>query len=269
MMIDAPPAAVQAIAPLPSSATRFAPPLGRVIRYTVDETRSDGRAPRVARDADRSFVERTVTFARTESGYLATVTLLRTKAARGVPPVLERGLAALVGRPILVSLDAAGQVVAVEDRDALWAAVVEGTRAGLAEACRVPGRCAIPPKQSLAPLEAMPPAGRERMLAGSLSAIFATGLAPHPARAVTQASRASATPVTLTGSERVDRSADGALVLTRTVSGAVMTTPPGTMRIDSERVVDAQTALTRTYRETTTISAGSTTLTIVRTTVVS
>lgn len=111
-------AALLAITP---AAPVFVPPVERPITLTVSETRTlDG--------IESSFATtRRVVFHARDGGYVADVDTLSAsgEAANSSSAIAEAGLSALIGRRMTITLDRAGQPVAVDDREALWTHVVD------------------------------------------------------------------------------------------------------------------------------------------------
>lgn len=148
---------------LQASAAPFAPPLAAPLKVTSE--RSEG--------ADRRYVmERLVRFARDGRGWRAEVRLLRAEgdAQEASGAMFEAGFAALAGRTIVFHLDAAGEVIAIDDMAALWehfcarVAEMAVARKSLAAADRATLAARI-----AAPLRALP-AERQRAMLGSLIA---------------------------------------------------------------------------------------------------
>ena len=104
------------------AAAKFAPPLGKVLNYTVVDVREEGNFSAARR----------IVFSKAEQGYVAEVTIVSNGAAADSPRVgsmANRALAVLTGKTIRYHLNDQGLVVEIEDQDALMKAVVDGLSA--------------------------------------------------------------------------------------------------------------------------------------------
>lgn len=260
--------AVALAALLLQAAPVFAPPIDVPIRYRVEEVRSDPRGAR------RFALDRQVVFTRTAVGLFATVTLMAVEGDAPADPkrVFDRAMAALIGKPLVFTLDRQGSVIAVEVDDPLWTMVVDTLAKEMLGPAADPGRGAHV-AQMLAPLRTASSARRAGMLAGALTPLLTPsdiGNEPGPTRAVTVTKRtAGGGSVPLIGQEHVERLPDATLRLFRTVVGDAHDMPGSTMRVESETTLDPATGLSRGSRETVTITGGAATMTTTRTVVIS
>lgn len=163
---------------LQAQAAVFAPPLGVPIRVVTERTQGE--------DPSRFtvHVERLVRFSRDGIGYRAEVVLTAASASprEDAGTMLQAGFAGLAGRTMVFRVDAAGKVVAVDDRQALWdrfcdsilAVIVARTGHGSqAEHVALAERMA-------APLRGFSPERQQAMLGSLVSALVAEepGAAP-------------------------------------------------------------------------------------------
>lgn len=234
-------------------AATFAPPLERPLTVTVRETRESGGR------VQRFSVTRRVTFSLRTGGYAATVeTLAVDGTPGGTEALFVAAMRASVGTRMTVLLDAAGRVVDVTDRSALWerqvAAVAAGVTAGR------PGRAATA-ETLLAPLRAADAGAQIRQLGGAVSALVDPELAARPALLSAKVTQPMGGAM-LTGTESVAREGADAVRLERRLTGTGLA-------IVVRRVVDRRTGLLREARETRTIDAADSVSTIVRETLVS
>ncbi|UIJ46875.1 hypothetical protein LZK98_08010 [Sphingomonas cannabina] len=211
-------ALLAALLAIMSAAPAFAPPVERPITLTVAETRTlDGAESRFA-------TTRRVVFHARDGGYVADVDTLSAsgEAANASSAIAEAGLSALIGRRMTITLDGAGQPLAVADREALWTHVVDAIADAIRR--RKPGRA--PGSADPAPvvmLRSLPPERQLAMLASTLSPLIDPKAAAtetralHPITLTMRAPDGVATP--LTGTERSERTADGHILTTRELNG--------------------------------------------------
>lgn len=237
-----PPPVVEAAQP-----TGFAPALDRPYRYRIEQERDEAGATR------RYATERTILFRRAEGGYLAEmiITAVDGGLATGPGALFERAFAGLRGQTIRYRLSARGEVVDIEDRDALWQRLVDAV---IAAAGDDPTNRATAGRLA-APLAAIPRPQRIAMLGSMLATVLAPdvvrsgasperrirqqGVAPHGAGGA------------LTGTERTFVQGD-MLVEQRNLTGDVALPGGTTGQRQSEltRTVDPATGLVVTQRET-------------------
>ncbi|WP_109806343.1 hypothetical protein [Sphingosinithalassobacter portus] len=115
-------AALVLLQAVPAAAPVFAPPTDAALHVTIRRVETDGEDRRIY------TAERRIRFAREESGYRADVTVLAaTGESTGMEGALyEAGYRFLIGRTIVIHLNAGGEAVAVDDLDSLWDAFCRG-----------------------------------------------------------------------------------------------------------------------------------------------
>lgn len=217
---------------LPGAAqARFLPPENRPLRQILTEERDEpGRAQR--------FVsERELRFARTESGYRVTLTIIRADpSGSDAGAMFAAGIAGLKGQPIMFALDREGTVLGIEDETAVWQRFCDAIAAMATGTTPTDIRRKATLAAMAATLRAAPAAQRRSMLGSMIASIVAGPLADRrpgtqpvtlPARAPDGAQTA------LPGRETVTI-ADGALVIDTEAEGAL----PG--RSDGARLTLSQ-----------------------------
>lgn len=150
---------------LQASAAGFSPPIDHALRV-VTERQDDSRIYRM---------ERRIRFAREGEGYRAQVVLAEAEGetSDSSGALFEAGYAALAGTTLVVHLDRAGMVTAIDDMPALWerlcrrVADVAATRRPLSPVDRA--RFA---ERVAAPLRAMPAERQRAMLASLVLAVI-------------------------------------------------------------------------------------------------
>ncbi len=237
-----PPVAVEV-----AEATGFAPQPGVPYRYRIEQERDEAGATR------RYATERSILFRRAPGGWVAemTITAVDGSLSTGPGALFERAFAGLRGQPIRYRLNPRGEVVDIEDRDALWQRLIDAVKAAAGDD---PVNQATATRLA-APLAAMPQPQRIAMLGSMLATVLAPEVArrgPSPERAIR---RPGAGPhgagAELTGTERTMAAGD-LLVEQRRLSGTVAASgdAAGTRDSDLTRSVDPRTGLVVTQRET-------------------
>lgn len=249
-------AALLAITP---AAPVFVPPVERPITLTVSETRTlDG--------IESSFATtRRVVFHARDGGYVADVDTLSAsgEAANSSSAIAEAGLSALIGRRMTITLDRAGQPVAVDDREALWTHVVDAIAGAIRR--RNPGASDSADPAPVAMLRSLSAERQLAMLASTLSPLIDPAAAAtqtrasHPVTLVMRAPDGVSTP--LAGTARSEREADGRILTTRDLSGDSADRRV-TFRLTQR--ADPATGLVLDTRQTTEIESGAGTVRLVR-----
>lgn len=110
-----------------TGAVTFAPPLDRPLRTVTEATRTDAGVTR------RFTSARRIVFRRAATGYRAEVTIESGEpAAAGDddPTAMFRaGFARIAGRTVVLHLDAAGRVTAIDDQAVVWKSFLDGIAA--------------------------------------------------------------------------------------------------------------------------------------------
>lgn len=196
-----------------AAAARFDPPLDRPLRLVTSEVR------KTQTGTEEFAIERDLVFAREGGGYRATMTArpLRT-AASTAGKMFTAAVAPFVGEPIVIHLDAAGAITAIDGEEQLWdrlCAALEGMATGKGAT----GQRRDNNARALAsPLRRFPPDRRRATLGSAVTAIIAGPLADRlpGERPTTIAGRTFAgAPVTLAARETVTRSGDTIDIVTR------------------------------------------------------
>lgn len=231
------------------AAPAFAPPLDAPLRIVTERTETSP-------DTRQSRLERLVRFAREDKGYRAEAVLLRQSAAapEALANLVERGLAALAGRTIVVHLDDKGQVLAVEDMTVLWEQVCRGVAEAAASRRSLPaGEADALATKLVTPLRALP-AERQRALLASLvtAAIMTDPWDPLGGSAPVRLPGMSpfGTPVTLEGTRRT-AAAQGGILETISVASASVALPArgtapardGAVSLERRRTFDPRTGM--------------------------
>lgn len=207
----------------------FAPPVDTPIAFRYEQVRD--------RDGERSryVIERRIVFRADDNGYRAELTQQASSVDRS-GDAFARVMARLGAAPIVYRLDRSGRIVGIEQPDALW-------RRFTAAMSREVGEAAARPLQKL------PPAAREAMIATALKdalepVVAGEGpLPPEPVQvpAAPIAGGAAVTP--LPGTREVRRIDDDLLVLTR-ASGPLRDPVDASASIATDIRVDPRTGLT-------------------------
>ncbi|MCX8474937.1 MAG: hypothetical protein MT490_03975 [Sphingomonas sp.] len=231
------------------AAPAFAPPLGAPLRIVTERTETSP-------DVRQYRLERLVRFAREDKGYRAEAVLLRQSAAapEALANLVERGLAALAGRTIVVHLDDKGHVLAVEDMAALWDQVCQGVaQAAASRRSLPPGEADALAAKLVTPLRALP-AERQRALLATLvtAAIMTDPWDPVGSSAPVRLPGVSpfGTPVTLEGT-RSTAAAQGGLFEAISLASATVTLPAqgtapardGAVSLERRRTFDPRTGM--------------------------
>lgn len=233
----------------------FAPPLDRTLTMTTETVRIDG-------PTTRSFVaRRTVRFTPAPNGYRVAVTLEDAAADEEESDpagLLRGGFARLAGRTVVLHLDRAGIVTAIDDAEATWRAVIEGM-AALAPTGSDPDtqRRAARVRAIVAALAAQPEAARRKMLGSLVTPLIAPELAAEAAPAPPRAVRVPATSIygraELDGLRTVRIGRDGIEISVSATGQVGIATPEGaasaTIALETMRRVDPATGLVRESRE--------------------
>lgn len=237
-------------AALIQTATLFAPPLDQPLHVVTERVQTEGS------DIRRYTATREIRFLRDGTGYRAEVTL-GTASAEGPgdsDDLFESAFAAMAGRTIRFRLDGSGAVIAVDEREAVWAALCDAI-IGVALARRATGNAAeraATTERIATPLRAMPAERQQAILASLIVNLIET-------RPLT----AGTTPVRLPGRSPLGGSAmlDGtetvaregtALRVERRSSGRVAvpgSTDSALLTSRTTRVIDPLSGLVRSATE--------------------
>lgn len=205
------------------AAPAFAPPLDSPLRIVSERTENSPGARQYR-------LERLVRFASETGGYRADVVLVRQTSAapEALGNLVERGLAALAGRTIVLHLDDKGEVLAVEDMAGLWEQVCQGVaRAVTSRRNLSPGAAEALATKLVTPLRALPSERRRALLATLVTAAIMTDKwDPVGGAAPIRLPGASpfGTPVTLEGMRRT-LTAEGGLLQVVTRASATIVLP--------------------------------------------
>lgn len=224
---------------LATAAAPFNPPLGVPLAYVSREDRLIGG--RTLHFESR----RRLIFTREREGFRATIRFERaaTDAGDDMAAMFQTAMASLVGRPIVLHLDAAGAVASIDDAEATWTALCDAIAA-------LPGDDGKRARAGrfAAALRTLPAAQRMAML-GSLVAPLVAGadatLAPGSTQPISIRARPPLPPgATLTGDQHVTRGADGRLTLHATAAGdAPAAGGSAHVTADRDRTIDPATGL--------------------------
>jgi hypothetical protein len=168
--------------------------------------------------------------------------------------LVERGLAALAGRTIVLHLDDKGRVLVVEEMAALWEQVCRGIAGAAASRRNLPtGEADALATKLVAPLRALP-AERQRALLATLvtAAIMTDKWDPVGGAAPVRLPGASpfGTPVTLEGTRRTVAAESGLLQVV-TLASTTVAIPAGSgapardgaVSLERRRIFDPQTGM--------------------------
>ncbi|MBO9712653.1 hypothetical protein [Sphingomonas sp.] len=149
---------------------RFLPPLAVPFRV-VTERDQQGVSGHY-----RFRVERLVRFARDGLGYRAElrVTAVEGEGSEDVSTMFEASYSGLTGRTLVLRLDAAGKVIAIDDREAVWAAVCDSVgRIFALRTHKSAEERALLARRIAEPLRSLPPERQLRVLGSILDAMIA------------------------------------------------------------------------------------------------
>ena len=223
-----------------AAAASFHPPLGVPLAYVSSEDRTIGGKTMHFES------HRRITFTRIGDGFVATIRFERAADDAGgdVASMFQAAMASLAGRPVVLRLDAAGTVIAVDDAGATWTALCDAV-------ARLPGTASRREHATAfaAALRALPETQRAAML-GSLVAPLIAGDQALLAAGSSEPVEIRARPpiprnITLKGTQTVTRDANGRLMLHVAAAGDTPI-PDGTsahVAADRDRVVDPTTGL--------------------------
>ncbi len=243
-------AAMVALAAGPAAA-RFIPPENQPLRQLLVEERELPGA------SQRFVTEREIVFARTETGYRASVTILRADAAAGeTGAMFAAGMAALKGRTIAFQLDREGAIKSIEDEGALWDRFCDAIAAMASGKTAIDARRRAQLSSMATMLRAAPSGQRRTMLGSMLSSLVAGPLADRQpgTQAVTLPARApDGAETALAGRETVSLT-PGALVIDAVAEGKL----PGSnddahINVERHQRIDVARGLvleSRTVRDT-------------------
>lgn len=239
-----------------ASATGFAPPLDRPLRVATEASRTDAGITR------RFTNNRRVVFRRTAQGFRAEVTIesgTPVMASDDDPAAMFRaGFARIAGRSIVLHLDRAGRVTAIDDQAGMWKSFLDGI-AALAP----PGTDDLSRKRAgriraiHAALAPMPPERQRATLASLIEPLIAADVAvagEAPPRAVQVPAASPFGTVQLDGLRAVRR-VTGTLEVTVTADGPVSMrgvdgAAQGRISLEMLRRIDPRTGLVIESRET-------------------
>lgn len=235
--------AVQASAPV------FAPPLDHPLRAVTETARTDAGVTR------RFINTRRVVFRRSGAGYRAEVTIEAgapaTESDDDPAAMFRAGFARIAGRGVVLHLDPAGRVTAIEDQAAVWKAFLDGI-AALAPA----GSGDLDRKRAgriraiLTVLAPMPPDRQRATLASLVEPLIAADIAvggESPPRAVRVPAGSAFGTAQLDGVRAVRRDG-GHLVVSVSAMGEVTMRGPegpvtGRIALETTRQVDTASGL--------------------------
>ncbi|WP_447727084.1 hypothetical protein [Sphingomonas koreensis] len=239
-----------------ASVAGFAPPLDRPLRAVTEATRTDAGVTRRFTNARR------IVFRRSDTGFRAEVTIESGEPATAGdddPAAMFRaGFARIAGRTVVLRLDPAGHVTAIDDQAAVWKAFLDGigalAPAGTGDLDRKrAGRI----RAILAALAPMPPERQRAMLASLVEPLIAADIAAGgeaPPRAVRVPAGSSFGAAQLDGIRAVRRN-EGRLLASVSAAGEVSVQGSegqiaGRVTIETERHVDPASGLVLETRDT-------------------
>lgn len=238
-----------------ASATGFAPPLDRPLRAVTEATRTDAGVTRRFTNARR------IVFRRADTGFRAEVTI-----ESGAPATVDddnsaamfrAGFARIAGRTVVLQLDRAGRVTAIDDQPTVWKAFLDGITAlaptGTGDLDR---KRAARIRAILTALAPMPPERQQQTLASLVEPLIAADIAiagESQPRAV-RVPAGSAFGSTQLDGIRAVRRAGGHLVVSVSATGEVTIRRPGgpatgRIELESSRTVDPVSGLVLETRD--------------------
>lgn len=238
-----------------ASATGFAPPLDRPLRAVTEATRTDAGITRRFTNAKR------IVFRRADAGFRAEVTIESAEPvheAEDDPTTMFRaGFARIAGRTVVLHLDPAGRVGAIDDQAATWKTFLDGIAALAPTGTSDLDRKRSGQIRAILDALAMMPPERQRAMLGSLidpliaADIAATGEAPP--RAVRVPAGSAFGTAQIDGLRAVRRSGER-LVASVSAAGEVTMRGPngqvaGHVAIETERDVDPASGLVLETRD--------------------
>lgn len=228
-------------------ADAVAPPLDVTIRQASEQIRDDGHGAR------RFRIARTIVFAAEPTGYRVTVTLTSADADSN-PAERQRYRAAnatMLDRPIVMHVDQAGRLTAIDDFEAVSRAWIAGLTT-TAPAGQDPKADAL-----RARLDALSPTRRREMIGSVVTSLFAgaSERVPSASRPVKLASPAPFSDIVMTGTTATF--AEGTRMRTHLSAtgraASTATRPAASLAVTTDRLVDPASGLivSSTRRETT------------------
>lgn len=223
-----------------AAAASIHPPIGVPLAYVSREDRMIGGKTLHFES------HRRITFTRDGDGFVATIRFEHAAddAGSDVAAMFQAAMASLADRPLVLRLDAAGTVTAVDDAQATWTALCDAI-------ARLPGTASQREHAAAfaAALRTLPEAQRAAML-GSLIAPLIAGDQASLASGSSQPAELRTRPpiprnTTLKGAQTVTRDADGRLVLHVHATGEAPAADGTSAHVaaDRDRVVDPATGL--------------------------
>lgn len=169
-----------------ASATSFAPPLDRPLHAVTEATRTDAGVTR------RFTSSRRIVFRRAGTGFRAEVTIESgapaTTGDDDPAAMFRAGFARIAGQTIVLHLDPAGGVTAIDDQPAVWKAFLDGiTALAPTGTGNLDRKRAGQVRAVLAALASMPPERQRTTLASLVAPLIATDIVAageSPPRAV-------------------------------------------------------------------------------------
>lgn len=238
-----------------ASAAGFTPPLDRPLLATTETTRTDAGITRRFSNA------RHIVFRRTDTGFRAEVTIASDTPATtddGDPTAMFRaGFARIAGRTVVLRLDTAGRVTAIDDQAMVWKAFLDGIAAlaptGTSDLDR---KRAGQLRAILAILTLMPPERQRTTLASLVEPLIAADVAVAgevQPRAVRVPAGSAFGAAQIDGIRAVRR-AGGHLIVSVSAAGEVTMRGPaglatGRVELESSRTVDAVSGLVLDERD--------------------
>ncbi len=217
---------------------RFAPPEDQKFRHLIIEERDDGAIRR------RFASERIIVFRKTPTGYRTEVTIIRnTQSAGQSGAMFLAAMAGLKGRPIHLSLDQGGALVAIEDELPIWDALCRSLEAATGGTASRRARAA----GYISPLRALPPERRRAMLGSLITPLIAVPSAPEGDYAISLPARGpDGNASVLAGRESRHIGPDGMISIETSASGDVVSPGGGAAAhiiVSTRQRVDSRTGL--------------------------
>jgi hypothetical protein len=227
----------------------FAPPLDAPLRIVSERTENSPGARHYR-------LERLVRFTRETGGYRAEAVLVRqtSEAPEALGNLVERGLAALAGRTIVLHLGDKGEVLAVEDMAGLWEQVCQGVARAVTSRRNLPaGEADALAAKLVTPLRALPPERQRALLATLVTAAIMTDKVDPVGEAASvrlPGTSPFGTPVTLEGTRRTTI-AEGGLLQMITLASTAVAIPAaagapareGGVSLERRRIFDPRTGM--------------------------